>query len=400
MKADPVDVCMLTTAFPRFRGDLFGTFVFELARELVRQGVSVHVVAPHDHRRPLREILDGVRVTRFRYMIPSSWQRLAYGGGIPTNLKRSWWARLQVPLFVLSFWWHAFRAASSCRLFHCHWTVSALVARFARLGRSRPVVLSVRGSDLTLFRTGVPGAIGRAIYSWTDFIMPVSADLNRTLLSEGVSPAKLEIVSNGVDGRFNPSNRNQARRKLGLDVDRKIVLYVGLLVPVKGLRVLFDALEVLEDPRLLCVLVGDGQLRDELSARAEVTPLSGRVFFAGARSSEDIPVWMNACDLLVLPSLSEGRPNVVLEAQACGLPVIATRVGGTPELIEDGVDGILVEAGDSCALAESIKQLCDEEGLKNELGAAARRKVEESGLTWEQTASRTQAVYERAAGGN
>ena len=131
---------------------------------------------------------------------------------------------------------------------------------------------------------------------------------------------------------------------------------------------------------------------------AEVTPLSGRVFFAGARSSEDIPVWMNACDLLVLPSLSEGRPNVVLEAQACGLPVIATRVGGTPELIEDGVDGILVEAGDSCALAESIKQLCDEEGLKNELGAAARRKVEESGLTWEQTASRTQSVYERAAG--
>ena len=391
---------MLTTAFPRFRGDLFGTFVFELARELVRQGVSVHVVAPHDHCRPVREILDGVQITRFRYMIPSSWQRLAYGGGIPTNLKRSWWARLQVPLFVLSFWWHALRAASSCRLFHCHWTVSALIARFARFGRRRPIVLSVRGSDLTLFRTGVLGALGRAIYRWTDFIMPVSADLHRILLTDGVPAAKLEIVGNGVGSRFRPSGQSCARKQLSLGVDRKIVLYVGLLVPVKGLRTLFDALEAIVDPTLLCVLVGDGQLREELSLRADQAPLAGRVFFAGARSSEEIPLWMNAADMLVLPSMSEGRPNVVLEAQACGLPVLATMVGGTPELIEDGVDGLLVQAGDPFALAASIEKLCAEENLRSKLGKAACGRVEESGLTWEQTALKTQSIYRRAAGGN
>ena len=79
MKANAVDVCMLTTAFPRFRGDLFGTFVLELARELVRRGLSVRVVAPHDAGRPRCETIDGVHVTRFRYMIPTSWQSLAVG---------------------------------------------------------------------------------------------------------------------------------------------------------------------------------------------------------------------------------------------------------------------------------------------------------------------------------
>ncbi|HIC67945.1 MAG TPA: glycosyltransferase family 4 protein, partial [Candidatus Latescibacteria bacterium] len=86
------DVCLLTTGYPRFEGDLFGAFVLELARGLVRQGLRVAVLAPHDRGASLREDVDGVRIQRFRYFIPR-WQRLAYGGGMPTNLRESWIAR-------------------------------------------------------------------------------------------------------------------------------------------------------------------------------------------------------------------------------------------------------------------------------------------------------------------
>ena len=258
-------------------------------------------------------------------------------------------------------------------------------------------MLSVRGSDLHLFRGGIFGAIGRSIYRSTDFIMPVSDDLACQLLREGVAGDKVEAVHNGVGGRFHPADKGEARRCLGLRDVSRIVLYVGLLVPAKGLDDLFDALEMVDDPKIQCVLVGGGQLLEELKARTMIGVLTKRVVFAGARSSEEIPVWMNASDVLVLPSKSEGRPNVVLEAQACGVPVVATSVGGIPELIEDGVDGILVPPGDCAALAASLKSLCADEDVRRQYGKAARRKVEERGLTWERTADRTRDIYRRVA---
>jgi glycosyltransferase involved in cell wall biosynthesis len=103
---------------------------------------------------------------------------------------------------------------------------------------------------------------------------------------------------------------------------------------------------------------------------------------------------MAAADVLVLPSLSEGRPNVVLEAQACALPVVATAVGGTPELVEDGVHGLLVPPGDSNALAGSLRRLVSDEDLRRRLGASARQRIDSGGHTWDATALRTRQIYD------
>ncbi|MBT7913813.1 glycosyltransferase, partial [Candidatus Bathyarchaeota archaeon] len=210
----------------------------------------------------------------------------------------------------------------------------------------------------------------------------------------GVEREKIRVVYNGVDERFQPGDKKRAREGLGLPHNRFTVLFVGLLVPIKGLEVLLEAVHQVDDERLLCILVGDGTLRECLEKQANETGLEGQVLFAGSRSSQEIPVWMNAADLLVLPSFSEGRPNVVLEAQACGLPVLATRVGGTPELVTDGSDGLLVDSGDTRQLADGIITLMSDESYRRQLGRGGRESIQKRGLTWEASALRIKEIYQ------
>ena len=384
-------ISMLTTGFPRFQGDLFGTFILELARELVEADCTVEVLAPHQAGLAADECFGNVKVHRFRYFWPARAQRVAYGGGIPTNLRRSWLARLQVPFFLLGFWFGALRRVRRGGLVHCHWTISGLIAYWATRWWRCPLVLSVRGSDIHLVGSGMMAQLHRLIYNWMDVVVAVSEDIAANLEALGVPKSKIKVVANGVDRRFQPADCRVMRERLGLPDEEFIMLFVGLLVPVKGLDVLVESLAELADPKPLCLLVGDGPERPELERQAVQLGVSDRLRFAGRRSSDEIPTWMGAADILVLPSRSEGRPNVVLEAQACGLPVVATRVGGTPELVCDGKTGLLVESEDVADLADALQRLRIDRGLREALGRAGREQAD--GMTWAVSAEKMAAIY-------
>ncbi|MFH1571933.1 MAG: glycosyltransferase [Gemmatimonadota bacterium] len=370
----------------------------ELAASLAASGVDVEVIAPHEGGLPRGESMGAVAVRRFRYFLPASLQGLAYGGGIPTNLQRSWVARVQVPFFLLAFWWRALGAVRRADVVHAHWTASGLVARLATAFWRRPLVLSVRGSDAKLEDRGMAGYLNQWVWASMDRVLTVSEDIARIVAGRGVPADRIRVVPNGVSRRFAPMEREGARRQLELPPDAFVVLYVGLLVPVKGLDVLVRALGQWPDPAWTCVLVGDGPLRPELAAQADRAGIGARLRFAGRRPSDEMPLWLNAADVLVLPSLSEGRPNVVLEAQACGLPVIATRVGGTPEVVVEGQTALLVEPGDVTALAEALRRLAREPQRRREMGEAARHFIESSGLTWDASSRAVMAVYEELLG--
>ncbi len=387
-------VLMLTTGFPRWDGDLFGAFVFEQARALVGRGLSVDVLAPHQRGIARREQVQGLEVYRFRYAWPARLQQVAYGGGIPTNLRRSWWARLQVPFFLLGYGWGARRRAGDVDIVHCHWTVSGLVALWA-LGRRKKRVLSVRGSDINMLSGGFMQRVNRAITSRMDRLVAVSEDIAEKLVGAGIDRSKITVLYNGVDARFQPGDRSEARRQFGLPEEPFMLLFVGLLVPVKGVEVLLEALAGWNDTAAwTCLLVGDGPLQGDLEARCAEWGIADRVRFVGRRSSAEIPRWMQAADVLVLPSFSEGRPNVVLEAQACGLPVVATRVGGTPELIQDGKTGLLVEAGQVEPLRHALRSLYENRARCRAIGSQARAHIEEGGHTWEDNAAALDALYD------
>jgi glycosyltransferase involved in cell wall biosynthesis len=206
--------------------------------------------------------------------------------------------------------------------------------------RNLPFATTVQGSDVNVFfqNPSRKRQILRALRA-SRAVFCRSRALQEKLAGEGVSAT---TVYNGINRvSFRPLDRFEACAKLGLDPKRRRVLYVGNLLPVKGPTVLAAAAVQLQDCDV--IFIGSGT----------ETITTGRA--VGARPHDEIPLWMNACDLLCLPSLNEGLPNVALEAMACGLPVVASRIGGVPEVVREGMNGFLVPPSDPNALADALR---------------------------------------------
>jgi teichuronic acid biosynthesis glycosyltransferase TuaC len=234
-----------------------------------------------------------------------------------------------------------------------------------------PLVVGARGSDLRV-RDAVSRRLTRPVLHAAGRILVVSEDLGRVAARDyDADPARIRAIPNGCDARiFHPRDRNDARAALGIDADAELVVYVGRLVPEKGLRELLDAMATLapQRPKLQLALVGEGPMRAELDAKVAADPAL-RVHLPGAQGPHEVACWMAASDLVTLPSYSEGHPNVLVEALACGRPVVATPVGGIPEVV-DADCGLLVAARDPVALAAGLRNALERQWDK---GALSRR---------------------------
>ncbi|MBI5570614.1 MAG: glycosyltransferase family 4 protein [Desulfomonile tiedjei] len=212
-------------------------------------------------------------------------------------------------------------------------------------------------------------------------------------------PEKVVTIPNGVDlGRFRAAESGeQVRKELGIPDDAPVIGVVGRVTHQKGHCYLLRALPMLacDHPALCCLVVGDGELREELAGLAARLGVLDRCLFLGVR--RDIPAVLSALDVLVVPSLSEGMPYVVLEGMAMAKPVVASSVNGIPEVVEDRVTGRLVPRQDSVALAEAIGELLADPKSAAVMGRAARRRVEES-FSSEQWIARLEALYNDLAG--
>lgn len=227
-----------------------------------------------------------------------------------------------------------------------------------RLGRKMgiPVVLGSIGSDL--LRTGDPASryLTRVALKQASGLITVSEHLRRSAIAMGVPPERVTTVLNGCDvDTFHPRDRSAARRELGVPDDAEVILYVGWLSPTKGVVELTNAATALarRRPHLKLALIGEGHYAEALEAQAEAGGIKDRVILLGRQSSADVAHWLAACDVFALPSHSEGCPNVVVEAIASGRPVVATSVGGIPELVNSEC-GILVPVLDTEALTNAL----------------------------------------------
>jgi glycosyltransferase involved in cell wall biosynthesis len=206
-------------------------------------------------------------------------------------------------------------------------------------------------------------------------LVAVSEDTRRAYEAQGY-PRRIRVVYNGVTAA--PVDTNGLREELSIPADAPLVAEVGRLCDVKGQRELIDAVAQLPEARVVLVgadLEQGGAYERALRQRAEELGVADRVVFAGYR--DDAARVVAAADVFALPSWTEGLPLVVLEAMALGRPVVATPVGGTPELVADGETGLLVPPRDVEALAAALKRVLDDEGLRRRLGEAGRRRVAE-----------------------
>lgn len=221
-----------------------------------------------------------------------------------------------------------------------------------------PVVLVAIGSDLNRIEDRITGHFTRQALANASHVMSMGGYLQQQAVRFGVPPEKTSSYKNGCDTEiFDLRDRTECRRQLSIDSAAPLVVYVGRLDLLKGLGELVDAVAILRAsrPSLRVAFLGDGPALPILQERAGKLAVDANVIFPGACDSETVARWLGACNVFALPSYAEGSPNVIIEALNCGRPVVASRVGGIPELFEADA-GLLVPARDAQALAAALDE--------------------------------------------
>jgi glycosyltransferase involved in cell wall biosynthesis len=278
----------------------------------------------------------------------------------------------------------------------CHGYKADLLGRLAARKVGIPVVAISRGWTAANLKVRLYENLDRFTLRWMDRVVCVSEGQACKVRRAGVPQSKVVVIRNAIDkarfGRPNPEYRSRLQAFFPKPPGR-IVGAAGRLSPEKGFHVLIEAARPLlqADPALGFVLFGKGPLRKKLARTIAAARLADRFILAGFHS--DLDHYLPFLNLLVLPSFSEGLPNVVLEALAAAVPVVATAVGGTPEVIEDGFNGYLVPAGDAERLGNRIGDMLASERERKAMGQRGQQKVLEQ-FAFEDQSDRYQQLFD------
>lgn len=398
---------LVTTGFPANPRSYRGIFVLRsLCHLLKSHGVHAKVLTPAgEDEAPLFSTPESwhsrLDILRYHYAWPHSLETLARGS-IIANLGSSPWKIFLVGLLLLANARVVLRHSRPCDIIHCQWIISALFPVLFKFWHRRPVVVTIQGSDLNAMRGKLGSALNRFILRRCDHVIPmtqVQFDEIRHVAQDST------LIPNGVDDEAfrpcAPDERVSLRAELGFPAKEVIVLYVGMLIPVKGLDLLvavFDKLRGAELPPHRCILVGDGPERQRLEARVRELGLDDRFYFAGSAEPALIPRWTRAADIAVSTSHTEGLSTTLCEAAACELPIVATRAGDTRIIVEHGASGFIVENRDADAYSAHLAGLIREPELRSRFGHRGRQRLLARKLTARDCAAGYAEVYKKCLG--
>ncbi|MBN1207361.1 MAG: glycosyltransferase family 4 protein [Myxococcaceae bacterium] len=357
-------IAMLTAVFPPSVGGI-QTHTLRLSQRLVKRGAHVVVLTRHHRGLPRRELLEGVEVLRLG--LGDAPREVATATYVAESLREL--AARRGELDVM----------------HAHQLLSpTTVGLLARVSLGLPLVINPHAcgpqGDVRLLRDARWLAGGwrlAAARRWADAFVSISEPIHEELRTAGIEETRLWRVSNGVDlDAFRPASaeeRAALRARRGLPAG-PLVTYSGRLSLEKGVEVLLEAWAFLvrQRPDATLVLLGQGPEEARLHQQVARLGLGRSVHLPGA--VPDVASWLRASDAFALPSRTEGLPVALLEAMACALPSVATRVGGTPEVLEEGVHGRLVPPEAPSALAEALLEAL-EPSTGSRWGAAARERA-------------------------
>ncbi|MGE0128634.1 MAG: glycosyltransferase family 4 protein [Blastocatellales bacterium] len=386
-----MNILVFTSLWPNAEQPGFGVFVKHATAAMSRlDGVNVRVVAPVPHF---------PKKFQSQNFWPERWRRMAripdceMIAGIETFHPR----HLVTPKIGMSFYgrWMASGAEALVRRLHAEQPIDLIDAHYvypdgyaAALLAERlnvPVVITARGTDINLFsRMPLIRPLIRRALMRADGVVAVSDALKRRMVELGVEAGKIAVIRNGVDREvFYPSDRGdqaETRRKLGLDAESRIIVTVSALVPLKGIDRLIDAMKLMQGVNTKLYVIGEGPQRAALESRIARHGLADRVFLIGSRPQSELADWYSAADLFCLASHREGCPNVVIEAMACGSPVVAADVGGVGELISKSDYGRVISSPAAEKFASEMKAALGESWNRDEIAAHGRAR------SWENVA--------------
>jgi teichuronic acid biosynthesis glycosyltransferase TuaC len=376
----PINVLLISSLYPTPYQTNHGIFVHTFARHLVAKGCRVSVIRPIPWS-------PGVLSFNARWRQYGVVPATAEWDGIPTYYPRyirppgAWF----IPWSGQTAWWgmrlliEKLHGQHTFDLIHSHTAFpDGYAGCLAGERLNAPTVLTMHGGDFPgdLYPAGsLNHRRLRQVVSQTDQVIAVSQAMKQAIIELGPSKLSVRVIYLGVDtDEFRTLGAVETSRcALGLPPDPPIVLFVGWDIRRKGLRDLLLAFSGSEElAGVYLAVVGAAAEEVRSLAPGAYDALGSRLIVAGNRPHEEIPRWMNACDIFVLPSYLEGLPSVVVEAMACGKPVIASDVMGTPEVIHDGETGLLVKPGYPQELAVTIARLAHDPELSRRIGKQAQ----------------------------
>lgn len=377
-------ITVVTSYFPTSARPYGGNSAFQTLRSL-KPHATIEVVCPQEHYPDIR----GLKPPRYE-RADLTWQPPEFPTTyveypvipIVTRPFNGWvcakillpYVRLTKPDLILNYWLYPDGYAA------------------VRVGRELglPVVVGAIGSDIRRRNDPLTVRLVRQTMLQADAVITVSEELRQRAIAQGVPADKVTAILNGCDTSvFHPGDRNEARRQVSCDTESELIVYAGNLLASKGLGELMEAFLELAKirPRLLLAIIGQGPFGETLARRASAAGMEGRVIMPGRRDAAGIAEWMRAADVFCLPSYSEGCPNVVVEALACGRPLVATKVGGIPELVNEA-SGLLIPPRNAGQLRGALDAALAKQWDSAEIARTSTR-------SWDSVAAETLAVCQK-----
>ena len=390
-------VLVIGSVYPRFHEDAEVPWLRTSIAHLKKAGLDIQVLAPSYKGLKSHEI-DGVKVNRFRYA-PAKWEFLTHEEGAPSKMaNKPWLQLLAIPYIISGF----FKCIKICRKFkpdviHAHWPFPhAYIALGAAKLFRIPLVLNFHGAELLLIRKK----------KWVRPLLKFAiSQAQAVFANSSFTASKIKALRN-VDVEWSPYGTTLETGTGNAEphpVQGKFkILFVGRHIERKGIRYLIEAAKYLPRDQFEIRIVGIGDLTEELKklASESATPNSAEIIFTGKLSPEALANEYKTANVFTLPAIvdskgdTEGLGVVLIEAMELGLPIVASNVGGIPDVVIDGVSGILVPEKDPEALANAYKRLASNPELISQLLAGAQKRIAEC-FTWDGIIERQIAVYNK-----
>ena len=390
---------ILTSSFPLTKDSTSGIFISRLIQHFSSQ-ISPTVITPASDSQIEPDVsLHKYNVVSFRYA-PWRWQILAHkAGGIPATLSNHNWSYFLIPFFLVSMIISCFRISKSIDLFHANWSINGFVAGLVGKITKKPVVITLRGSDVNRAKTSslYRYILGLCI-QFSQKIITVSDSLQESVqrLFPTLPASKICTIPNGVSDDFLNIPINNAC------TNGQIIklITVGNLTKNKNIDCIVRSLHFLNNKQFMLTVIGNGPEINNIKHIIESLGLQNEVDLLGNLPADEIPAHLGNSDIFILASHSEGRPNVILEAMAAGIPVIASNIEGIKGMITNEETGLLFEAGNAKHLAEKILRLNASLQLRANIGLAGRSFIIKNQLVWSNTAKRYENIYNEILNAN
>jgi len=375
--------------------DPHGIFVHRLMREIVKKGHDVHVLAPFTGGET-DYILEGVHVERFHYFYPRRFEKLSGRAGMIDNVKEGFLVKIQVLTFLFFNVFYSLLILKNMDVIHVQWPIpNGLGALFLKKFYGIPYITTIHGEEVHLSKRYHMLFALRWLVNNSSKTITNSNATRKFCLEAGLDEEKIDVIPFGVDTDF--------FRPLDVYKDENIfqILSVGYLIERKGFEYLIRAMpHVLEKhENVQLKIVGSGPLESKLKSLIYELDLTGKVEIVKNVSDEKLLMLYNSADLFILPSIVDSQGNteglgvVLLEAMACGVPVIGSDVGGISDIIEDGKNGVLVIQKDILGLANEISNLSSDKELCKKISCCGSKMVRNK-FSWNKIAEKYLKFYD------